>query len=263
MSAPSPPTPVPPLTLPALPEVLTTGLDALVCDLDGVITDTAGIHARSWKALFDSYLRDHARRTGIPFVPFGIDTDYIDLVDGRPRYDGVDGFLRSRGIALPWGSPDDPPDAETVCGLGNRKNTLFRSVLEEEGATVFPGAVRLLDRFKDAGGKVAVVSSSKNCTAVLKSVGLDGYFDAQVDGRIAADLGLPGKPAPDTFLEGAQRLGVPPDHAAVVEDAVAGVQAGHAGGFRLVIGIDRGAGTEALRAGGADVVVNDLGDFLP
>lgn len=244
------------------PRVLGRPLDALVCDLDGVVTDTAATHAASWKALFDAFLRKVAERQGSPFQPFSIAQDYITLVDGRPRYDGVDSFLRSRGIVLPWGDPQDPPGTETVCGLGNEKNDHFNDTLRRDGVTVFPGAVAVLKDFRARGGRTAVVSSSKNCTGVLERAGLVDLFEAQVDGLIATDLGLPGKPAPDTFVEGVRRLGLSPDRAAVVEDAVSGVAAGRAGGFALVIGIDRGAGREALLEGGADVVLGDLGEVL-
>lgn len=238
-------------------------LAALICDLDGVITDTAATHASAWKALFDGYLAERSARTGTAFQPFSIAQDYITLVDGRPRYDGVDAFLRARGIALPWGNPEDPPGVETVCGLGNLKNTHFNDTLDREGVTVFPGAVAVVRTLRDLGGTAAVVSSSKNCGRVLETAGLADLFDARVDGLMAASLGLPGKPAPDTFVEGARRIGVAPAAAAVVEDAVAGVAAGRAGNFGLVIGIDRGAGAAALYDGGADLVLRDLGDLLP
>jgi beta-phosphoglucomutase family hydrolase len=239
------------------------GLDALICDLDGVVTDTASVHAASWKDLFDGYLKDRAARDGGPFIPFSLAEDYISLVDGKPRSDGVDSFLRSRGIVLPWGAPGDSAEAETVCGLGNRKNTLFRAALGRDGVTVFDGAVGVIRAFKQAGGRVAVVSSSKNCGPVLDRAGLSDLFEAMVDGLRAAEEKLPGKPAPDTFLRGAALLGVAPEASCVVEDAVSGVAAGAAGGFRLVVGVDRGAGEEALRAAGAHYVVSDLGEFLP
>jgi len=231
----------------------------VIFDLDGVITDTASVHGTAWAVLFNDYL---AARFGDGFEPFAGD-DYLAYVDGKPRYDGVQSFLESRGIDLPWGSSDDSPDAETVCGLGNRKNALFRSVLAEHGAQVFPTSVDLLNRLRAAGIKTGCVSSSKNCRFVLGSVDLLGHFDDILDGNDAAERGLTGKPAPDTYLDCADRLGVSPDAAAMVEDALSGVASGAAGGFRHVIGVDRGAGVDELLAGGATVVVADLGELLP
>lgn len=234
-------------------------IDAVIFDLDGVITDTASVHADAWKVLFDGYLE---HRFGDGFTPFE-EPDYLAHVDGKPRYDGVQSFLLSRGIDLPWGSPEDPPDADTVCGLGNRKNDLFRSVLAEHGATVFPTSVRLLEALRDSGIALGCVSSSKNCRFVLASVDLLGHFDDILDGNDAAERGLPGKPAPDTYLDCARRLGVDAHRAAMVEDAISGVASGAAGGFRHVIGVDRGAGVKALSENGATIVVNDLAAFLP
>jgi len=237
------------------------GLKAIICDLDGVVTDTAAVHATAWKALFDGVLKARAEREGGVFVPFS-DDDYLRHVDGRPRYDGVRTFLASRGIVLPEGSPDDSPEAQTVCGLGNRKNVEFNRVIARDGVTMFDGAVALIRRLQAEGMRTVVVSSSKNCGPVLASAGLTDLFEAQVDGISATRKGLPGKPAPDTFIEGARLVGVTPAESIMVEDALSGVQAGRAGGFGLVIGVDRGAGEAALLENGAHIVVKDLGDFL-
>lgn len=247
--------PTPPLDLVAL------GITAVVLDLDGVVTRTARLHARAWKDLFDEHLRALADQTGGPFVPFDIAVDYPAHVDGLPRLEGVRRFLASRGITLPEGAVSDPPDAETLHGLGNRKNAAFNRALAEDGVEVFPGAVRFIEHWRARGLKIALNSSSKNARLVLDTAGLTGLFDAIVDGTTAAAANLPGKPAPDTFLHAAALVGAPPQHACVVEDALAGVQSGRAGDFALVIGVDKGAGREALLAAGADMVVNDLGDF--
>lgn len=237
-------------------------LDAVLFDLDGVLTATARIHARCWKRMFDEYLRARAARRGEPFEPFDTERDYLPYVDGKPRYDGVQSFLASRGIELPWGDPSDTPNRETVCGLGNQKNLLFNEALAEERPEVYAGAVAYVCHLRDRGVKTAVVTASKNATAVLRAAGIEQLFDAQLDGVVAAELGLAGKPAPDTFLEAARRLAVEPGCAAVVEDAVSGVQAGRAGGFGLVIGVDRGGNAAALAANGADIVVRDVGELL-
>jgi len=236
--------------------------DAVLFDLDGVITDTAAVHARAWKTMFDAYLRHHAEVTGTAFEPFTIERDYKTYVDGKPRYDGVRSFLQSRGIDLPEGTPADPADAETVCGLGNRKNELVNQLIDDEGVVVYDGSVRLLHQLRDAGVRLAVVSSSKNCVTVLENADLLDMFDARVDGVVAAERGLPGKPAPDTFLSAARDLGTVPERAVVVEDAISGVQAGRAGAFGLVIGVDRDGDPEALRSNGADMVVADLGELV-
>jgi beta-phosphoglucomutase family hydrolase len=237
--------------------------DAVLFDLDGVITDTAAVHARAWKTMFDEYLRQRAERDGEEVVEFTIDGDYKTYVDGKPRYDGVRSFLAARGIDLPEGERSDPPDRETVCGLGNRKNELVNRLLDEEGVVVYDGSVQLLHHLRAQGVRLAVVSSSRNCLAVLTSAGLLDVFDARVDGVVAAERGLPGKPAPDTFLSAAADLATPPERAVVVEDAISGVQAGRAGDFGLVVGVDRDDEREALRAHGADIVVNDLAELLP
>jgi beta-phosphoglucomutase family hydrolase len=235
---------------------------ACLFDLDGVITQTATVHAKAWKEMFDEFLRRRAEQTGEPFVPFDVHDDYDRYVDGLPRADGVRTFLRSRGIELPEGDPDDPPDADTVNGLGNRKNEIVQRRIREDGVEVYPGSVRYLHAVRDGGIRTAVVSSSANTQEVLKVTGLAGLFDARVDGVVARERHLPGKPKPDTFLAGAAELGVEPAQAAVFEDALAGVQAGHAGRFGLVVGVDRVGQAEALREHGADVVVQDLAELL-
>ncbi len=233
-------------------------LDAAIFDLDGVITRTAGQHARAWKRAFDEYLEGRSRRDGERHAPFDADADYRRYVDGKPRYDGVQSFLESRGIALPRGDPADPPAAETICGLGNRKNALFAEILEREGAESYEHAFDLLARLRAAGFKTAVISSSRNCVPILESLDALELFDAKVDGEDSAAEGLKGKPAPDIFLAAAERLGVTPERAAVFEDALAGVEAGRAGGFALVVGVDRTGHAEELRAHGADRTVSDL-----
>jgi len=241
-----------------LPDLFDGSVDAVIFDLDGVITDTASVHARVWADLFDGYLAGLHGPGSEPFT----EGDYLAYIDGKPRYDGVASFLASRDISLPWGSPDDPPDAETVCGLGNRKNDLFRSVLASDGASVFPTSVALVRALRSAGIATGCVSSSKNCRHVLDAVGLLDHFDDIIDGNDAAQRSLPGKPAPDTYLDCASRLGVDVARAAMVEDAVSGVASGAAGGFAHVIGLDRGAGRAALIESGASVVVDDLGVFV-
>ena len=236
--------------------------DAVLLDLDGVITDTAGIHAACWKQMFDEYLQKQATQRGEAFHPFDIATDYRLYVDGKPRYDGVRDFLKSRGIELPEGSPDDPPQAETVGGLGNRKNDLVNKIIEEKGVEPYEGSVELIHQLRHQEFKLAVVTSSQNCTVVLKAAKLDGVFDAQVDGNMIHARHLAGKPAPDTFLMGAKLLGVEPGRAVVIEDALSGVEAGSAGGFGLVIGVARKGKAEELRRHGAHLVVNDLGELV-
>jgi beta-phosphoglucomutase family hydrolase len=235
---------------------------ACLFDLDGVLTETAKVHARAWKAMFDAYLQERARRTGEPFRPFDAVRDYDEYVDGRPRYEGVSEFLRSRGIELPRGSPDDPPEAETVDGLGNHKNELVLQLIHEQGVQPYEGSVRYVHAARDAGLGRAVVSSSTNCREVLHAAGIEDLFEAVVDGVVAEREHLRGKPAPDTFLAGARALGVEPAAGAVFEDALAGVAAGRAGGFGFVVGVDRVGQADALRAHGADIVVADLAELL-
>ena len=244
-----------------LPNLADLGLQAFIVDLDGVVTHTAEEHAIAWKQLFDTFLSNLAERQGKPFVAFDIDRDYNTYVDGMPRYDGVKRFLESRGIDLAYGSPEDPPERETVCGLGNRKNLLFQEVVRTQGVEVFDTTVDLLKKMRAAGIRTAVVSSSKNCRMVLESVDLIPLFEVMVDGVYAADKGLPGKPAPDTYIRATELLGVAPEHSAIVEDSVVGVQSGRAGKFKIVIGVDRGVGKQTLLDNGADVAVSDMGEF--
>jgi beta-phosphoglucomutase family hydrolase len=229
---------------------------AVLFDLDGVITPTAEVHMRAWSTMFTDLFT--ARGIRPPYS----DTDYFQHLDGRPRYEGVAGLLASRGIEVPWGDPSDPDSAETVCGIGNRKNAVFSALLEKEGIAAYPGSLAVLDRLGMLGIPVAIVSSSKNAVAVLAAAHLADRFPVVVDGVVAHDEGLPGKPRPDIFLAGAERLQVEPTHAVVVEDAISGVAAGAAGNFGLVVGVDRGVGSEALRDAGADLVVGDLADLL-
>ncbi len=231
-------------------------------DLDGVLTSTARLHAACWKQTFDDFLRTRSDRTGEPFRAFDLNHDYKQFVDGKPRYDGVASFLASRGIDLPEGTADSPPDEDSVHGLGNRKDRLVNQAIREGGVKAFPGSIAFVRKVRELGLKTAVVSSSHHCAGVLRSAGIEELFDLQVDGEVVDRLGLPGKPAPDTYLHAAEQFGVPPQRAVVVEDAISGVQAGHAGGFGLVIGVDRGGSAEELRKNGADLVVSDLGEFL-
>lgn len=231
--------------------------DAVIFDMDGVVTDTASLHAHAWKQMFDDYLQRRSAERDETFVAFR-DEDYRRYVDGRPRYDGVAAFLASRGVDLPFGRPDDPPGRETVCGLGNRKNELFWHLLDERGPQRYESTVRLLRALRQHEVSTAVISSSRNAVAVLDAAGVRDLFDAEVDGQEADKLGLAGKPDPAVFLEAARRLGTVPGRAVVVEDALAGVQAGRAGGFGLVIGVDRGGHPDELANAGADVVVDDL-----
>jgi beta-phosphoglucomutase family hydrolase len=246
---------------PSNPLGLPAEVTACLFDLDGVITGTATVHAAAWKEMFDEYLRARATRTGEVFQPFSQD-DYERYVDGRPRQDGTRAFLRSRGIDLPEGLPTDPADAETVHGLSNRKNQLVVRHLTADEIEVFPGSLRYVKEVRVAGLRTAIVSSSANAGQVLDAVGIADLFDARIDGLTAAERRLVGKPAPDMFLAGAEALGATPSTAAVFEDALAGVAAGRAGGFALVVGVDRGDEAAALRQHGADVVVRDLSELL-
>lgn len=240
-----------------LPEQIT----ACLFDLDGVLTDTASVHTRAWKAMFDTYLRARSQRTGEPFVEFDAGADYQRYVDGKRREDGVRSFLASRGIELPEGGPDDPPDAETVHGLGNRKNEMFHETLRRDGVEVFEGSRHYLEAVSAAGFGVAVVSSSANTREVLDITGLARYVQYRVDGVTMREEHIAGKPAPDSFLRAAELLDVPPDRAAVFEDALAGVAAGRAGHFGYVVGVDRVGQAEELRRHGADIVVTDLAEL--
>jgi beta-phosphoglucomutase family hydrolase len=242
----------------ALPDSIT----ALLFDLDGVLTKTAVVHDKAWKQTFDEFLEARAAKEGGDFVPFDPDADYNEYVDGKPRYDGVRSFLESRGIELPEGEPDDPPDAESVCGLGNRKNELVLKLIEEDGVEPYEGSVRFVEAARAAGLRRAVVSSSANCKDVLEAAGIDGLFEVRIDGKVAEEQHLKGKPAPDAYLAGARALGVEPAAASVLEDAVSGVEAGAAGKFGYVVGVDRVNHADALRAHGADVVVKDLAELI-
>jgi beta-phosphoglucomutase family hydrolase len=237
---------------------------AVLFDLDGVVTPTADVHMRAWAEMFNAFLRDEAAGLGdeVDLSPY-TDADYFAHVDGKPRYDGVRDFLLSRGIDLPEGASDDPPSQVTVRGLGNRKNEAFNEVLARDGVVAYPGSVRLLDHLRELGLPLGVVSSSANAPAVLEAAGLADRFQTVVDGRVATELGLPGKPSPDTFVHAAEVLGAPVEKSVVLEDAVSGVRAGAAGSFGLVIGVDRGAGEQTLLDAGADLVVSDLAELVP
>jgi beta-phosphoglucomutase family hydrolase len=241
-----------------LPSAITTCL----FDLDGVLTQTARIHAEAWKKMFDDFLRDWADRRGEPFEPFDRPTDYDEYVDGLPRLDGVRSFLESRGIDLPMGSPSDSPEEETVHALGTRKNDLVLALIREQGVEPYEGSVRFVEAAREQGLRRAVVSSSTNCQDVLVAAGIDQLFEERIDGVVAERDGLAGKPAPDTFLAAARLLGAEPAEGAVFEDALAGVEAGRAGDFGWVVGVDRTGQAEALSRRGADVVVQDLAELL-
>lgn len=232
---------------------------AVIFDLDGVVTDTASVHAAAWRQLFDDYLTRRPARPGEDHSPFD-DEDYRRHIDGKSRRDGVADFLAARGIVLPEGGPSDGEDAETIWGLGNRKDRYFRERLEHDGVQAFPATVALVHRLQRLGMRTAVISASRNCLAVLAAAGLADLFPVRVDGVVAAELGLPGKPDPAVFLEASRRLGTQPDATVVVEDAQAGVEAARRGGFALVIGVDRRGHPDELLAHGADVVVADLAD---
>jgi beta-phosphoglucomutase family hydrolase len=235
---------------------------ACLFDLDGVLTKTAVVHAAAWKEMFDEFLRRRSEQTGEELVPFDAKGDYDRFVDGKPRYDGVRSFLASRGIELPEGSPDDPPDADTVAGLGNRKNDLVLALLRRDGVEAYEGSVRYVEAVREAGLPCAVVSSSANTQEVLQAAGLEHLFELRVDGLTARAESLKGKPAPDTFLAAARKLGIEAAAAAVFEDALAGVEAGRAGSFGYVVGVDRTGQAEELREHGADIVVQDLAELL-
>jgi beta-phosphoglucomutase family hydrolase len=230
--------------------------DAALFDLDGVLTPTAEVHKRAWQQLFAAFLAK--RGSDQPYI----ESDYFDYIDGKPRYDGVRAFLASRGVQLADGDPSDSPELETVCGLGNRKNEFFAAVLRSEGVRPYEGSVKLLDHLTNYGTKIAVVTSSRNATAVLEAADLRARFDVIVDGNVAAERGLRGKPSPDTFVEAADELHTSVERAVVLEDALSGVEAGHAGGFGLVVGVDRGVGAQRLTESGADVVVADLAELV-
>jgi beta-phosphoglucomutase family hydrolase len=241
-----------------LPDRITTCL----FDLDGVLTQTAKVHAKAWKQMFDAYLHERSQRTGEPFKEFKLPDDYEQYVDGKPRRDGVASFLQSRGIDIPLGTPEDSPDAETIYGLGLRKNNIVLGLIRDEGVEAYEGSVRYVKAARDRGLRRAVVSSSTNCHDVLVAAGIADLFEVEIDGQVAERDHLAGKPAPDTFLAGAKALDTPPAQAVVFEDALAGVEAGRAGHFGWVVGVDRTGHAEALHEHGADVVVKDLAELL-
>jgi len=236
--------------------------DAVLFDLDGVVTNTAKLHATCWKQMLDEYLQKRAVERGESFRPFDLATDYRLYLDGKPRFDGVRDFLASRGIRLPEGNSDDPPQAETVRALGNRKNKLVGDAIERIGVEAYEGSVHFIGQLRRDGFKIALVTSSENCTAVLKATKLDPLFDVRVDGQMVETQNLAGKPAPDTFLMAARLLGVEPRRAVVVEDAISGIQAGASGKFGLVIGVARKGNAEELKQYGANVIVNDLSELV-
>ena len=238
------------------------GVTVCLFDLDGVLTQTAKVHAAAWKEMFDAFLRDRAAGRDEAFAPFEPVHDYDEYVDGRPRADGVRSFLASRGIELPEGQSDDPADAATVSGLGTRKNEIVLKMIREQGVEAYDGSVRYVKAARDGGLRRCVVSSSSNCREVLAAAGIADLFDEIIDGKVASAQKLAGKPAPDTYLAGARAVGETADHAAVFEDALVGVEAGRAGNFAIVIGIDRVGQAAQLKAHGADIVVGDLAELL-
>lgn len=238
-------------------------IKALILDLDGVITQTAQVHAQAWKKMFDDYLAMRGKRESKVYAPLSIETDYRKYIDGIPRYDGVRNFLRSRGITLPEGGPEDEAGIETVAGLGNLKNLYFQELVKQGGVQVYTDTIEWLEQQRQQGHKTAVISASKNCKAILVAAKLEHLFDARVDGVEAIKLNLKGKPAPDVFLEAAVRLGVSPSEAAIFEDALAGVAAGKAGGFALVVGVDRTGDASELLAHGAEVVLQKFPTTKP
>lgn len=231
---------------------------AVIFDLDGVVTKTAVVHAAAWKAMFDGYLRERAKKTGEPFKEFTYEKDYLTYVDGKPRYEGVESFLKSRGIDLEYGNAGDSPDRETACGLGNRKNVKFVEALKTEGAEVYQSTVTLIKELRSNGVRIGVASSSANCQFILQSTGLENLFETRVDGVVSKELGLKGKPEGDIFVKAAENVGAKPERSIVVEDAVSGVRAGANGGFGLVIGMAREENENELRSNGADVVIKDF-----
>jgi beta-phosphoglucomutase family hydrolase len=241
---------------------LPDGITACLFDMDGVVTRTAVVHDAAWKEMFDDFLREQSAETGKKFVPFDPVKDYDEYVDGKPRIEGTRSFLEARSISLPLGEPTDPPGSPTMWGLSNRKNDLVLKVLQRDGVEVYEGSSRYINAVRDAGLRTAIVSSSANTEQVLKAGGISDLFDTRVDAQLAAADGLRGKPAPDTYLAAARILSTPPAGAAVFEDALAGVAAGRAGKFGLVVGVDRAGQAAQLRAHGADIVVKDLSDLL-
>lgn len=230
----------------------------LIFDLDGVITQTAKVHAKAWKKMFDEFLSRLSDEEDTEYEPLDIETDYPKYIDGIPRYDGVREFLKSRDIELPEGEPSDPPEKRTVCGLGNRKNELFLETLKEEGAEVYEDTVEMIQKWRKAGLKIAVISSSKNCKPVLETAGILHLFDARVDGVISAEENIPGKPEPDIFFEAADRLKLDPAECVVFEDAIAGVSAAQKGDFGLTVGVARQGNDQDLLDNGADITVSKI-----
>ncbi|MBA3273636.1 MAG: beta-phosphoglucomutase family hydrolase [Chthoniobacterales bacterium] len=245
-----------------LPEISRDRFDAVLFDLDGVLTSTAAIHAEAWKRMFDAYLASQEKGAGPHFHFFDIETDYKKYVDGKPRYEGVKSFLASRAIKLPHGDPNDPPGDTTVCALGNRKDAMVKQAIDEGRVQSFGSSIRWVRQLKQQGFKLAVVSSSRNCGPVLRAANIEHLFDTRVDGETLIELNLPGKPAPDSFLKAAEILGTTPSRSIVVEDAIPGVEAGAAGKFAMIIGVDREGHGQALRQHGASVVVRDLSEFV-
>ena len=239
----------------------TTFCEGSIFDLDGVVTGTARTHFTAWKETFEGYLASRTDLSDEQRRPFTHDADYVPYVDGKPRYDGVASFLESRGVALPFGSPEDAPGAETVCGIGNEKNVQFRRIVERDGVDIYDSTVAYVDALAERGVKLGVASSSKNATFILETTGLMSRFGTVVDGNTSAELGLSGKPAPDIFLTAAERLSVRPERSLMVEDAYSGVEAGRRGGFALVIGIARSGDPEELKRRGADIAITDMGEF--
>jgi len=241
---------------------LPDGIRGCLFDLDGVLTKTAKVHDAAWTQMFNEFLHQRSQATGEDFVAFDPVRDYDDYIDGRPRLDGTRAFLDSRGISLPDGQPADPPGAPTLYGLSSRKNELFLGLIKANGVVVYDGSVRYVHAAAAAGLRRAVVSSSANCRDILRSAGIEDLFEERIDGVVASQQHLRGKPAPDTYLAGARAIGLRPGEAAVFEDALAGVEAGRAGRFGYVVGVDRVGQADALRQHGADVVVTDLSELL-
>lgn len=239
----------------------TAGLDALIFDLDGVITQTAVVHMNAWQQMFESYFQDYRSRTGTEVAPYNGRDDYLQYVDGKPRYDGVRSLLESRNINIPQGSPEDEPEQDTICGLGNRKNLIFQELLRKGGVHVFEDTIEKVRQWRTQGLKTAVISSSKNCKAVLEAAHIEHLFDVRIDGIISAQLGIPGKPAPDIFLRAAEQLKTDAARSAIFEDAIAGVQAGRAGHFKYVVGVARQGAGDDLRENGANLVIHSFADL--
>lgn len=235
--------------------------DAVIFDMDGVVTRTAVVHASAWETMFNEYLRYREEQLNEPFRPFTHDGDYLPYVDGRPRYEGVSSFLKSRGITLPFGGSEDQPGKETICGLGNRKNEIFNQRLEEDGVDVYDSTITFVKELIGRGIRVGIATSSKNCALILKKAGVANLFETCVDGALAADLGLRGKPEPDIFTIACNTLGVRYDRAVVIEDAVSGVRAGAKGKFGLILGVARQNNAHELLSNGADIVVSDLSEI--